>query len=106
MVALGQVKIELMQNIISYSLRFLLLQVIFNTLADFGLISADAVKLKMKELRIAQLCSKNERTLVQVNLFQKHLFLQQITNNMKKECLLIYQFLHENCISKPVVSIN
>ena len=33
---------------------------------------------------------------IQVNLFQKHLFLQQLTHNMTKDCSLIYQFLHEN----------
>ena len=38
-----------------------------------------------------------QKTVVlQVNLFQKHLFLQQLTHNMTKDCLLIYQFLHEN----------
>ena len=35
-------------------------------------------------------------TLLQVNLFQKHLFLHQLTHNMTKDCSLIYQFLHEN----------
>ena len=29
---------------------------------------------------------------VQVNLFQKHLFLNQLTHNMTKDCSLIYQF--------------
>ena len=33
---------------------------------------------------------------LQVNLFQKHLFLYQLTHNMTKYCSLIYQFLHEN----------
>ena len=28
---------------------------------------------------------------VQVNLFQKHLFLQQLTHNMTKECSLNYK---------------
>ena len=30
--------------------------------------------------------------LIQVNLFQKHLFLHQLTHNMTKDCSLIYQF--------------
>ena len=29
---------------------------------------------------------------IQVNLFQKHLFLYQLTHNMTKDCSLIYQF--------------
>ena len=29
---------------------------------------------------------------IQVNLFQKHLFLRQLTHNMTKDCSLIYQF--------------
>ena len=29
---------------------------------------------------------------VQVNLFQKHIFLDQLTHNMTNECSLIYQF--------------
>ena len=29
---------------------------------------------------------------VQVNLFQKHLFLHQLTHNMTKDCSLTYQF--------------
>ena len=29
---------------------------------------------------------------LQVNLFQKHLFLHQLTHNMTKDCSLIYQF--------------
>ena len=29
---------------------------------------------------------------VQVNLCQKHLFLDQLTHNMTKDCSLIYQF--------------
>ena len=29
---------------------------------------------------------------VQVNLFQKHLFLHQLTHNMSNDCSLIYQF--------------
>ena len=33
---------------------------------------------------------------LQVNLFQKLLFLHQLTQNMTKDCSLIYQFLHEN----------
>ena len=33
---------------------------------------------------------------LQVNLFQKPSFLHQLTHNMKKNCSLIYQFLHEN----------
>ena len=30
--------------------------------------------------------------LLQVNLFQRHLFLHQLTHNMTKDCSLIYQF--------------
>ena len=37
--------------------------------------------------------SKNMKSIsVQVNLCQKHLFLDQITHNMTKDCSLIYQF--------------
>ena len=32
---------------------------------------------------------------LQVNLCQKHLFLHQLTQNMTKDCSLIYQVLHE-----------
>ena len=57
--------------------------------------------IKQKKTIIRESCiqeglSKLKWILVQVNLFQKHLFLQQLTHNMKKECSLIYQFLHEN----------
>ena len=34
----------------------------------------------------------SDLVVLQVNLFQKHLFLQQLTHNMTKDCLLIYQF--------------
>ena len=46
--------------------------------------------------------------MVQVNLFQKHLFLQELTHNMTKYCSFVYQFLHENYLlrSKHVVYIN
>ena len=33
-----------------------------------------------------------KRTFVQVNLFQKHLFLHQLTHNMTKDCSLNYKF--------------
>ena len=34
----------------------------------------------------------NSPTILQVNLCQKHLFLDQLTHNMTKDCSLIYQF--------------
>ena len=41
-------------------------------------------------------CSSN----VQVNLFQKHLFLHQLAHNMTKDCLLNYKFsMNMLCIS-------
>jgi hypothetical protein len=56
-------------------LSFFKIVIIFNnTSADFALISAD-VLLKMitvlKELRITQLCSKKERTLIKIFLITK-----------------------------------
>ena len=35
---------------------------------------------------------------VQVNLFQKHLFLHQLTHNMTKDCSLNYKFSRVQCI--------
>ena len=35
---------------------------------------------------------RKKRSKVQVNLCQKHLFLDQLTHNMTKDCSLIYQF--------------
>ena len=45
---------------------------------------------------------------VQVNLFQKHLFLHQLTHNMTKDCSLIYQFSKymKTTSSEHVVYIN
>ena len=40
--------------------------------------------------------SNINKSKIQVNLFQKLLFLHQLTHNMTKDCSLIYQFLHEN----------
>ena len=37
-----------------------------------------------------------EFPVVQVNLCQKHLFLQQLTHNMTKDCTLNYSSVHEN----------
>ena len=44
---------------------------------------------------LAHLLSPNFKH-IRVNLFQYHLFLQQLTNNMTKYCSLNYQFLHED----------
>ena len=50
-------------------------------------------------VRVAQTAHKTssakqaiEAKSLQVNLFQKHLFLHQLTHNMTKDCSLIYQF--------------
>ena len=44
-------------------------------------------------LIILLFCSRGFATgLLQVNLFQKHLFLHQLTHNMTKDCSLNYQF--------------
>ena len=65
-----------------------------NTSADFVLISADGI-LRMttilKELRISQLCSKNEQTLVYV-------FIKIVENkNLKRNCLLIPDSCQPQC---------
>ena len=44
----------------------------------------------VKEKTLEQLMFQEPE--LQVNLFQKHLFLQQLTHNVTKDCLLVYQF--------------
>ena len=44
----------------------------------------------------------NNNCYLEVNLFQKHLFLHQLTHNLAKDCFLIYQFskLRTCCVHK------
>ena len=39
-----------------------------------------------------KISSYDDRAIVQVNLFQKHLFLHQLTHNTTKDCSLNYKF--------------
>jgi hypothetical protein len=74
------------------------IQFCLKSLDKEGASSNENIDLKLKfvmlknNLIIMNHFKTNGREEVQVNLFQKHLFLHQLTHNMTKDCTLNYKF--------------